>query len=163
MARGKRADYDSKRDEVVKKIKRYIKDYPDATVDDLRSMVGMASKYILPTRDWNYSGPIDAHPRLGFSPDNNPVILPIFDGFRSIDAKGMSEATYLTSLLQDMARFDQCLRKRPSQKTRKKRLGRYRREMAHLLRVLQAQSELPNNSASGVHYSMISIRRQFLK
>lgn len=163
MARRKQAGRDSKRNEVTKKLQRYIDDHPDASIDDLRSMIGMAAKYILTRRDWNYSGTIDAPPRLGITPASSPVIAPIFDGFRSIDANGMLEASPIASILQEMARYDQCLRQNASQKTRKKRLGRYRREMAHILRVLQAHSTLPNNASSGVHYSMISIRRQFLK
>jgi len=138
-------------------------DQSSGTVDDLRAMVGMASKYILPRTDWDYRQPVILIDRLGFSSQTHPIVNRIMEGFSSIDSTGMLETNPLTALLQDMARYDRTLKNRPSRKQRKKRLGRFRREMVHILSTLRVLADLPADAASGVHYSVICIRRQFLK
>ena len=151
----------SKRNELRNRLRAFLS-HPGAGINDLRGMVGMGAKFILPKKSWDHSGEVDDLRRLGIGLHTHPIVIAIFDGFRRISTVEMMGVEDPVPILKQMCRYDRVLQGNPSRKVRKKRLTRYRREMIHILLTLRALAGLPSNATAGVRYSMECIGRHFL-
>jgi len=153
----------TKREELCATMHTFLNQHPGASLQQLRLMVGMAAKYILPRAAWDFQGPLSPIVRFGISLETHPTVQSILAGFYGINSTQMMQGGLLPATLRAMAHYDDALRSpkcRP--KIRKKRLTRYRKDMLHVFSALRLMSSLEADAPAGIRYSIESIRRHFL-
>lgn len=145
---------------------RYMEDTPDFELVTIREFVGMAAKYLVLERDWDFAGHIPGVERFGVTLTNHPIVQAVFGGFNGIRAADMRSNSKTAKLLVRMAGLsghpDPLERGRRRWRTRRKWLGRYGREMRVLLRDLRLLRDLDGDAPAGVRYSVESIKVHFL-
>ena len=153
----------TQREELCATMRTFLEQHPGASLQQLRLMVGMAAKYILPRATWDFQGPIAPIVRFGWSLNKHPTVEAIFSGFYSIDSTQMNGGGLLVSTLRAMAHYDSALQNpRCRPRLRKKRLTRYRKDMLHIFSALRLLSLLESDAPTGIRYSIESIRKHFL-
>jgi hypothetical protein len=131
------------------------------TPDRLRQIFGMAIKYILHERNWDYSGEVDFRLFRGKSFGSNTHVKIMTHAFRSRTATQMREKkSTLNECLKWLVHYSAGLSDtKCSLRIRKKRISQVTREFRKRLR---SSNALDSNPGQGTTFFAVSVKRQFL-
>lgn len=126
----------------------------------LREIYGMAIKYILKKKDWDYQGDINFRKNYaGRTFEETEYVKPMKEQFKSRTKKLMGEASDLNECLKELVHYKYGLKNPKLRKRiRRKRIRRLYDEFCYLMK-RYIRSEKP---CKGLFYFAISIREQFI-
>lgn len=152
----------SAKERLLGEIIRLIEDSPEFGVPEVRAIVGMGAKLVLPKTCWNYRGEVQPLRKMGREFSRRPVVLGVWDGFSSIDSDIIGARGPAVVFALRIARLRspfESLSGKPvndmgSNRKMKRRMARYRRTAAYFLVQLRAYEIKASEGRRGLRYAL---------